>query len=287
MRAGPLADPKLIELLNRYFVPVYVANEDYGKDGAASPDEKKEYQRIYLEALNEKRSAGSVCVYLLAPDGKGIASETVGTVTQGQRLQKMLHAAVAQLKTAPGKPLVPPTAQSVRPPAADDALVLHLVSRVDHRYSWGEFPSENWIVLPRGDWAKLVPPDGARAGTSWDIDKAVAARLLTYFYPQTETCHCALDTAENGPHKHRIERQSLKATIISTDNGLIRTRLQGSVRLKHTFYPDRDDNNVANATVLGYVDFDESGKKVQSLRLVTDQATYGQHKFSVALRSVR
>ena len=50
MRAGPLSDEKVIRLLNAYFVPVYVSNEEYRDDGTASPEERKVYTQIYHEA---------------------------------------------------------------------------------------------------------------------------------------------------------------------------------------------------------------------------------------------
>src|SRR2546422_11693724 len=112
MRAGPLSDPRVISLLNRYFAPVYVSNEDFGKAGAAEEDEKKACTRIYLEALMENRPAGSVCVYLIAPGGDGFDSLVVSQAAEPGRLQKMLEAAIERLKTLPGEPLVPPSPQS-------------------------------------------------------------------------------------------------------------------------------------------------------------------------------
>ena len=58
------------------------------------------------------------------------------------------------------------------------------------------------------------------------------------------------------------------------------------MKLKHKFYPGKDDSSRdANSTVIGIVEFDASGKK-PSLRLITNQAIYGDQKFSVALRSL-
>src|SRR5262249_47004759 len=154
-----------------------------------------EYVRIYHEALREKRSAGTVCVYLLSPGGKGIDSRTVATAAQPGYLQKMLEAAIKKLNTREGKALVTPVAQSTAPKAGDRGLVLHLISRYDHRGSWGEFPSENWIVLSPTEVGKWLPVGEVRVGSSWDIDPKTAAGVLTYFYPQTETCDLQHDTA--------------------------------------------------------------------------------------------
>jgi len=284
MRAGPLSDLKVIALLNQYFIPVYVSNEDYDKDGARSAEEKKEYLRIYHEALKEKRAAGSVCVYLLRPQGQGLDSRIVSAAAQPGNLKNMLESAIKKLGTAKGKTLVQPAAQSTAPKSRAGSLVLHLVSRYDHRGSWGEFPSENWIVLARADWRKLLPPAPLRAGTAWEVDKETAGKLLTYFYPQTETCDA--DHAVSDPDKHRLEGHQLKVRVLRADGAGVRIRLEGKVKIKHRFYPGRPDNNVATAALVGYMDLDGGAKKLRSLRLVTTQATYGGHKYGAAIRSL-
>ena len=286
MRAGPLSDEKVIKLLNAYFVPVYVSNEEYRDDGAAPPEERKVYTQIYHEAIQQKRHNGTVCVYLVAPDGKGFDSLIVSDAAQPGRLQKMLEAAVDRLKTKEGKPVIKPTPQAPPPKADKNELVLHLVSRYDHRGSWAEFPAENYIVLKQPDWEKLRPSDDAKPGATWDIDKEVAVQFLTYFFPQTEMCDFALATRADGPYKHKVEQLALHAKLLARDGKSASIRLEGTVKLKHKFYPGKDDSSRdANSTVIGIVEFDARGKK-PSLRLITDQAIYGDQKFSVALRSL-
>lgn len=267
-------------------MPVYTSNEDYGKGGAAPDDEKKVYQRIYHEALKEKRPAGSVCVYLVGPDGKGIASMIVSEAAKADQLLKLLEKTADDLKVEEGKPLIKPVPQSAPPKADADGLVLHVVARVNHRYSWGEFPSENWIVLKADEWKKYLPPEGAARGTSWDVDPGAAKAVLTYFYPQVETCDFANDAVEGGPHEHKIEELKLKATVLSADKGRVRVKLEGNVKIKHKFYPNHKDENRATSTVVGYLDVDPAAKKLTGFRLVTEQATYSRFEFGVAVRSV-
>jgi len=59
MRAGPLSNPRVISLLNGYFVPVYATNEDYKDGGDAPPEEKNEYGRIFQEARQAGLSVGT------------------------------------------------------------------------------------------------------------------------------------------------------------------------------------------------------------------------------------
>lgn len=286
MRAGPLSDPKVIELLNAHFSPVYISNEDYGERGGASKAEKAAWLRIYREALDEKRDAGSVCVYLVSPDGDGFDSLIVAAACEEGRLARMLAAAVERFNVPAGKPVVEPRSQSTAPKSEPGSVVLHLVSRIDHRYSWGEFPAENWIVLS-ADEARAFAPPRTEPGAKWPIDEDVAAKILTHFYPQTETCHHAKDTLADGGHRHRIVRQSLAGEVIAVRDGIARIRLAGVVRLKHTFYPNKDDDNHAEAAIVGYADVDAKTGAVRVLELATHKGTYGKRGFAAAVSSPR
>jgi hypothetical protein len=294
MRAGPLSNTKVVSLLNRYFVPVYAINEEYRMDGVAPAAEKAEYQRIYREALKAKLSAGTVHVYIVTPDGHPVDSLHVATASQVEKLIDLLERTVQKLKVPEGKPLVKPAPQSKSPKADAGALVLHLtarylsregndlVPRKDTRLgqtrhgSWGALPSENWIVLDRGEGAALLPPGAAKPGATWEINKDVAGRVLTYFYPQTEN---------NNVAKNRIDRLALKATLLSVKDGVARVRLDGSLRMKHTFY-HKDDDSFVDAGVVGLVEIDTAKKKVRSLQLATEQAAYRNQPFGVVVRSL-
>jgi hypothetical protein len=102
---------------------------------------------------------------------------------------------------------------------------------------------------------------------------------LVRFYPTTEN---------NDLGTNRIDRQSLRATVLSIKEGVARARLSGSLRMKHAFYPGRADNLFVEASLLGYLDFEVEGRRIRTLRLITDQATYGDSNrhFGAALRSV-
>jgi hypothetical protein len=277
MRAGPLSDTRIISRLNRYFVPVYVSDQDYEPNGAASPEEKAELRRIFRETMSAHLSTGTVHVYLLKPDSHVLDSMHVAQASHGDQLTAMLERAVQTLQTPEGKPLVLPAAQSAPPKAPPGSLVLHLTARALAHGSWHQFPSENWLVLDRTQWTKLLPPSSVRAGSSWEIDRDESARLLTYFYPQTEN---------NDVTTNRIDAQSLTARILSVHGGVARARIDGSLKMKHAFYPHRDDENGVEAKVIGFLDFAPETRQIRSIELVTDGAAYGTLPFGVAVRSV-
>jgi hypothetical protein len=73
-------------------VPVYISNEDYhGKSAAVPKDEYKAWHKIYLDALKEKRDAGSVCVYLVDADSKGLSSLIVSKAARKDYLISVIH----------------------------------------------------------------------------------------------------------------------------------------------------------------------------------------------------
>jgi hypothetical protein len=292
MRASSLSNSQVIALLNRYFVPVYVSNEDYAKGGSAPNEEKNERNRIWRDAARAKLSSGTVHVYILDPGGQVIDSQHVATASKVEELIGLLERSVEKLKTVPGQPVAPPTNQSVAPRAGAGGMVLHLVSRnlvrkendfvpvqpqlgQNRSGSWGAYPVENWIVLSGDDCKKMLPSEAAVVGRSWEIDRNVAERVLTHFYPSTEN---------NDVRKNRMDELNLRATILSIQDGKARARLTGKLKMKHPFY-HKDDDNIVEASVAGILDFEPGTHSVQSLQLATERAIYGRVHFGVVVSS--
>ena len=279
MRAGPLSKKTVSDTLNQYFVPVYTSNEDYRDDGAAPPEERAAYQKIYRAALDKKLSAGTVHAYVLSPDGEPVDSLHVADAARGDNTLKMLQRAIERFHVKPGAALVTPRAQSQPPSQADGSMVLHLTARAQGTNpsddSWHAYPSEDWIVLSPEDLRTLVPPLHANVGTTWEIDRDIATKLLTHFYPQTEN---------NDVRTNKIERIALKATVISETGGVARARLDGGLRMRHPFY-HKDAPDMVDATVDGYLDFDPATHRPIQLKLTTQSATYQHRPFEVGLET--
>src|SRR5262249_5907370 len=152
-------------------------NQDHGEDGSAPAEEKAAKNRIYRESLAAGLKAGTVCAYLVAPDGRPVAVAPLNesVAADPDRLAELMERVIRELKVARGQPLVqpkPPTA----PHASADALVLHVVARYLERRgdefvphdvkeilgtrkagNWGSLPSEGWVILSKSQWAKLLP----------------------------------------------------------------------------------------------------------------------------------
>jgi hypothetical protein len=115
------------------------------------------------------------------------------------------------------------------------------------------------------------------------VDDRLADRLLIRFYPTTEL---------NDLSKNRIDERSLKLTAVSVEKDRVRARIDGHLKMKHPFYPGRDDNSFVNATIVGWIEFDRSKPRINSLQIVTDRATYGEsdkrlQSFGVAVRDLQ
>jgi hypothetical protein len=274
MRTGPFSNSDVIRRLNAYFVPVYAVNEDYRGPGAAPAEERAEYRRVYREALAAKFSTGTVHVYVLDPDGKVLGTLHVAEAARKDKLFALLDEAVKRLKVPAGKPVVPPTCQSVAPAAPPGGLVLHLTARTFRKGGPWSGVSEDWVTYGRAEVARLLPAGAVKPGQTWEPDAALAARLLTHFYPATEN---------NDVSKNKIEKQSLTAKVLSVKGGVTRARLDGSLRMEHSFY-HKKDGKVVVAEFAGYLDFEPATGKVRALRLATQEATY-LGPFGVAVRS--
>ena len=310
MRAGPLSNETVISLLNSSFVPVYVDGVYLEHNEAAFAEEKAAYRRLFEEFHRFNREAeakagattsiGSVHAYILTSDGRAFDSLHVAHAN-ASRVIDMLRHAIAELKPVAGEPMVQPVAQSSAPEAQPGSLVLHLTARylgrsddlgklvplgtsavgTDRAGNWSDLPSENWIALEPAECQKLVPVGDLTGGRTWEIDREVAAKIYLRFYPDTE----ANDFTAN-----RIDRQWLRAKVVSVEAGLARVQLAGELKMKHAFYPKGDDDNFVEATVAGYFDYEIGPRSIRSLRVVTEEATYGSPQrtqdFGVALRSV-
>jgi RNA polymerase sigma factor (sigma-70 family) len=294
LRAGPLSNDRVISLLNRYFVPICIASQDYqGEDfpqpayptvGAAPPEEQRAWKRIYDEAQKAKLNLRATQVYVLSPDGRPIDALRLVPSEKVENLLPFLERTVAKLQPAAGQPVISPVPQFAPPKAAADALVLHVTARYLNRKggeevpfapeerglgvtgdSWRALPAEDWVVFDRADWTKLLPGGAPRPGLTWEIDREWTARLLTHFYPQT---------ANTDVSRNVFLRQGLTARITSVQGNLARAYIEGSLVMQHDFAREADDNLV-RATLVGFMDFEPGLERIRAFRLVTDQATYG------------
>jgi len=268
MRAGPLSNPQIIELLNRYFVPVTSANE--------IPDDER--VRIYHQFGDKGLGIGDVHVYVVGPDGAAIAGLDIGSAMESDKEIAFLSKIAKQLHTQPGPPVFAPHPQSRAPQVPPDAPAIHLVARKLVGRTWNEFPSENWITLSRQEWDQTLPPVNAQSKTTWQLPAPVATKLAEWIYPQTE------DTRRT--NRNRVDQADFRFTLVTLSDSLARARIDARVRVRHSFYPGKPAEDFATSDLIGYADFDLAKHQVRRFRLVTHNAEYQGVPFSCSLVSV-
>ena len=268
----------MIELLNRYFVPVTSQNEEAAEQsGSAPPEEKKERQRIYLEFFNRKLGIGDVHVYIVGPDKAAIASLPINEATDNGKMIAFLQGIATKLNVAPGGPAVKPHPQSHPPAAPADSLVIHLLARAFTNGEWHNFPAENWIILKQDEWSQLLPAGEAAPKATWTVPKPLAVRLAEWVYPASEE--------KTGVNRSRVDQADFRLTTVTVEGGLARARIDGKIRLLHSFYPGGQAQDFAVSELTGFMDFNIGERRIQRLRIVTTKAHYNDTPFAASLVS--
>jgi hypothetical protein len=234
--------------------------------------------RIYLEFYNKKLGIGDVRVYILAPDKSGVASLGIVEAQQSSQMIPFLEGIVAKMHVPPGAPAIKPHPMSRPPAVTDDSVVIHLVSRALAGGSWHEYPAENWIVLSRPEWSQLLPAGPVTAKSAWTIPRPVADRLAEWVYPQNEE--------KTGKNRSRVDVADFRVTAAAVQGNLVRARIQGKIRLMHSFYPTGASQDFAVSELNGYMDFDLAQRRIQRLRIVTTKGEYPQTPFATSLVSM-
>jgi len=83
--------------------------------------------------------------------------------------------------------------------------------------------------------------------------------------------------------------KGLQADLKSGDTARLNTalaKLEGSLKMKRSFYPGRDDYKPINATLVGFLEFSPAARRVESMALVTEKASYGDEEFGAGMHSV-
>jgi hypothetical protein len=215
---------------------------------------------------------------VVAPDKSAIASLSINLAQDPAKMVPFLQGIVDKLHVAPGPPAIRPHPMSRPPTVPADALAIHLVSRSIAGGSWHEFPSENWIVLSRAEWTQLLPAETVAAKVSWTVPQPVAVRLAEWVYPQNEE-----KTSKN---RSRIDQADFRLTVVSVQGNLARARIDGKVKLLHSFYPGGQAQDFAVSELTGYMDFNLAEHRIQRIRLVTTKANYNATPFAASLVSM-
>jgi hypothetical protein len=272
MRVSSLSDDRVVRLVSTYFVPAWVSRDFYqlGEPGRA---EREAVDRVDRTKLARGLVGGSVCVYLLAPDGSTLATLPVQQAWTPAKLVAFLEKFVADHKARPRDPEAVKASAAkprgiARTKGNDSALVNVWVrnARAEEREG-NRGLSHDRVELAADEWKTLLPPASARAGAAYEVPAAVADALFRYCYPP-------------GPHwkvrETKMLRRSLSGTVVSARPGEVVVRLEGSLELIHPYEQKPTDGRVT-ARLVGYLRGDPAKPALTGLTLASEEAEFVWH----------
>jgi len=264
MRVSSLSDPRVQALIGTYFVPVWHSRDAYQ---LAQPpkEEQAELRRIDRDRDGRGLPGGTVCVFLLAPDGRVAASLPVQQACQPEKLVPFLEKHLGEESLEPRDPhAVQATragTRASRPKPPPGGLVLHTWARYEATDP-NRGTSQDWVAWTAAEWKKLLPVQDAAAGASWRVPREVVDRLFARCYPP-------------GPYwsvnDSKVIGSRLTATLVSASAQEVRVRLEGSLELIHPAEGKETDRRV-KARLFGFMRYDPRSGAITSFVLASEEA---------------
>lgn len=268
MRVSSLSDERVRNLIEKYFVPAWVSRDSYQLE-KRSREEQTELERIDGERAKRKLIGGSVCVFLLDPDGHIWATMRVQEACKPQNLVPLLEKTIAERKLTPrDSEAVRASAAtpSERKPKSEGSRLIHIWARVDQKGS-NRGVSNDRVELTAAERKAFAPPADALPGSSWRIPDKIAHKLYLYCYPpgpRWKVSDC------------RVKSGTLKATLIAASESEARIRLQGEMELTFPNTGKPTDGRIT-ARFVGTARVEGKTHALTSLALVSEQADYVWH----------
>jgi hypothetical protein len=262
MRVSSLSHPRVVDLISKYFVPVLVSRDDYQRDPRGE-DEKAELLRIDRECARRGMKGGSVCAFILAPNGDLLATQRVQLAYKPENLLPLLQQIIAEQKLRPRSEEA--IRASAAPPGRNNkhaaGYFIHIWTRQDTGDNRGL--GNDRVELTAAQGKAFLPPADAKPGTVWDIPEEITHKLFQYGYPpgpQWEAKDC------------QVQKGTLTATLAAVSDGEARIQLEGEMLLK--FPLGRPTEGRIKARFVGLARGDRNKQTLTSLMLVSEQAEY-------------
>ncbi len=265
MRASSLSHPTVRALISKYFLPVWLSRDQYQLAPRAKADHQ-ELLRIDRYTREHKMPGGSVCVFLVAPNGNVLGSLRVHEATKADKLLSLLEEVIQREKLTPRsaeaiKATASPMHTGIQNPERE-GLLLHVMTRLEERRAhYGV--SEDWVELSASEWRHFLPGPRTGLGDSWKVPDEVARKIVQYFYPPSPNWKAQATTVRNC---------TLKATLYNRprDEGVV--HLAGVVELSHPF--GRDSPGVVKASVVGVIRYRLTDDTITSFQMASTEANY-------------
>jgi hypothetical protein len=264
MRVSSLSDPRVIDVIRKYFVPAWLSRDDYQLE-ARSRDEQAELARLDGERSKRKMRGGAVCVFVVAPNGDVLATQAVQEAYKAENLLPLLKKIVEEQKVKPrDDEAIRASAAAARETKAKtkEGRFIHIWTRVDLK-SDNRGVSNDRVELTAEELKAFVPPAEARAGTSWKIADKIAVKLFQYGYPPGPYWK---------PSDCKVKKATLTATLAAVSEKENRIDLSGDMELN--FPLGRPTEGRITAHFVGVAREDRDKHALTALMLVSEQAEF-------------
>jgi hypothetical protein len=263
MRVSSLSNPRVIELISKYFVPAWLSRDHYQIDGD-NPDEKAEIMRLDRERSQRGMKGGTVCVFIVAANGEVLATQPVQLAVKPENLLPLLEKIIDDQKLKPrSEEAIRASAAKEREwkPKTEGGRLVHVWARQDSGVNNGL--SNDRVELAAAEWKTFLPPADARPGTSWQIPEKIVHKLFQYGYPPS-------------PHwmakDCKVLKGTLKATLVAASDAEARIGLEGDMEL--SFPHGKPTEGRITAHFVGVARADSKKATLTSLALVSEKADY-------------
>jgi hypothetical protein len=258
-----LSNPRVIELVSKYFVPAWYSRDFYQIEGDHQ-DEKKEIARIDAERVKRRLEGGNVNVFIIADNGDVLATQRVQVAYKPENLIPFLEKIIAQQKLKPRSEnaIRDNTAKPVAAkPKTEGGRFIHIWTRLDTGENRGL--SNDQVELTAKQWKSFLPPADAKVGSSWDIPEEIAHKLVQYGYPpspnwMTKDC--------------KVLKGTIKATLAELSGEEAHIKLEGKMELK--FPVGKPTEGRITAHFEGVARGDSKKQTLSSLAMVSKNAEY-------------
>ena len=264
MRVSSLSNTRVLELIATYFVPVWHSRDAYQLTEPPR-EEQAELRRIDRDRDRRGLPGGTVCVFLLAPDGTVAASLPVQQAYQPEKLVPFLEKFIEDQKLhARAREAVETTragTRAARPKCPAGGLVLHTWARYEARDP-NRGTSQDWVTWTASDLAQLLPGTETTEGASWRVAREIAEPLFARCFPP-------------GPYwsvrDSKVNDARLTAILVSRSAEEVCVRLDGHLEVIHPNEGKETDRHM-KARLLGYLRYDPRTKGVASLVMTSEEA---------------
>lgn len=266
MRVSSLSDERVIRLVSRHFVPVWISRDRYQLD-SVSEAEQRLIHRLDTSRRAAKLEGGAVCVYIASADGTVSATLPVQRAFKPDLLTAFLDRVVEDARLSVRSSADARAAAAVPPakakPTTEGGRLFTIRTRFDKK-GQNRGTTKDTVELTKKEWSALFPPAGAKLGDRWRVPASTSDKLFQYGFPPHPQWRSKMT---------HLDESQLTAWYSGIDGSERRISLTGKMTLRFPWTGKPTDGKVT-AYWIGFARLDADTRTVKSMMMVAEEAKY-------------